>query len=210
MPEVELVLGVRRSSESDKAVVACNDWLRLGAGRTMPRLLERYRDLPQNTAPTTSLDTLQAWSKKNGWAERATEFDAGWEARKNTEREAELAYGLALDYERIRKLKRLADFLESQLYEQSAPDPLTGIRTFLNVWIPDIKTIGSGDNAERVDIERFNPAIFEQYRAVLDDLAKEVGGRIRKQDITSGGKPIDPIRLVEVIRPPDDEETLPD
>jgi hypothetical protein len=61
-----------------------------------------------------------------------------------------------------------------------------------NVWVPDVKQIGSGADAERVDIEHFNSAIISEYRATLDDIAKETGGRVQKQqtDLTSGGKPI--------------------
>lgn len=181
---IELLAGERQVGETDKAAQACNDWLRLGTGRTMPRLLERYRDLPQNTAPTTSLDTLQSWSKRFDWQVRAAEFDAGWEQLKNAEREAVLSYGLSLDYERIRKLYRLAEFLESQLYARAEDG------TYPNVWLPDVKSIGSGENAERVDIERFNNGLVEQYRKVLEDIAKETGGRVQRQDMTSGGQAV--------------------
>lgn len=193
MVEIELLSGQRQKGESDNAVIACNDWLRLGTGRTLPRLLERYAVMHQSAPPTASLDTLKKWSVRFDWQARAVQFDATWEVRKNAEREAELGYGLALDYERIRRLKRLADFLEAQIYEQGEGG------AYHNVWLPDVKQIGSGEYAERVDIERFNGALFDQYRATLDDLAKEVGGRIRKQDITSGG---DKLKF-EIVYPDD-------
>jgi hypothetical protein len=188
---IELLSGQRQSGETDRAVQAANDWLRLGSGRTLTGLLDKYRDLPQNAAPTTSIDTLQNWSKRFDWSSRAAEYDAGWEARKTAEREAVINYGLALEYERIRKLYRLAAFLEAQLYEQGEDG------VFHNVWMPDVKSIGSGEFAERVDIERFNAPLIEQYRKVLEDIAKEVGGRIEKKDITSDGKPI-PIIAVKM------------
>jgi hypothetical protein len=188
--ELELLSGHRQSGESDNAVVACNDWLRLGTGRTLSRLLSKYNDIQQKSAPTQSLNTLQQWSAKFDWQARATEFDAGWEARKNAEREAVMGYGLALDYERVNKLFRLADFLEGQIYEKGAPDPVTGYEPYHNVWVPDVKSIGGGEFAERVDIERFNSALLAEYRATLDDIAKEVGGRVKKADVTSGGKAI--------------------
>lgn len=180
--EVELLSGQRQSDESDQAVIACNDWLRLGAGRTHGTLLERYRDLQQNTAPTTSLNTLQAWSSKYEWAARASAYDALWELRKTQEREAVLNYGLALDFERLRKLYRLAAMLEAQIYERGSEGVLH------NIWLPDVKSIGSGEFAERVDIERFNAPLIEQYRKVLEDIAKETGGRVNRADITSGGE----------------------
>lgn len=188
--ELELLSGQRQSGESDNAVVACNDWLRMGTGRTLSRLLSKYAEIRHITPPTTSSDTLKNWSARFDWQARAVEFDAGWEARKNAEREAVMGYSLSLDYERVNDLLRLADFLKSQIYEKSAPDPVTGYQSFHNVWVPDVKSIGGGEFAERVDIERFNSALLEQYRGVLDDIAKEVGGRVKKSDVTSGGKAI--------------------
>jgi len=175
--QVELLSGQRQKDESDKAATALNDWLRLGSGRSLTRLLEKYTDLHYN-APTLSLDTLKNWSKRFRWQERASEFDASWEARKNAEREAILGYGLAHTYERVRKLYRLADLLESQIYERGELGALH------NLWLPDVKAIGSGEFAERVDIERFNSPLLEQYRKVLEDIAKEVGGRVQKQEVS--------------------------
>jgi hypothetical protein len=194
---LELLSGQRQSGESDAAVVACNDWLRLGTGRTLPKLLSKYGDMRQKAAPTQSLDTLQNWSRRFDWSARAVEFDVDWEARKNAERQAVMDYGLSLDYERVNKLLRLADFLEGQIYEKSAPDPETGYQSFHNVWVPDVKSIGGGEFAERVDIERFNSALLAEFRATLDDIAKEVGGRIKKTDVTSGGKTI-PIAITKM------------
>lgn len=176
--ELQPLKGQRQKSESDNAVIACNDWLRMGTGRTLPELLHRYSEIPQDTPPTNSIETLKTWSKKFLWAERATEFDADYEAIKNAERQAVMDYGLALDYERVRKLKRLVDFLERQIYEKGLGDD------YHNVWLPDVKQIGAGEFAERVDIERFNSALISEYRAALDDLAKEVGGRKQRQEIS--------------------------
>lgn len=182
--ELELLNGQRQSNESDKAVQACNDWLRLGSGRSLPGLLTKYSEFYQNEPPTSSLATLKRWSTDFSWQSRAVEYDAGWETRKNAEREAVIGYGLALDYERLRELYRLAAFLRSQIYETSEG----GI--YHNIWVPDVKSVGSGEFAERVDIERFNAPLIEQYRKVLEDIAKETGGRVDKKDITSNGETI--------------------
>lgn len=195
MAVIELLSGQRQSSESDNAVIACNDYLRMGTGRSLSKLLVKYGDIQQKSAPTQSIGTLQQWSAKFDWQSRATEFDAGWEARKNAERQAVMDYGLSLDYERVTELIRLAEFLKAQLYERGvlfdeSGNPTNRPGAYHNVWVPDVKSIGGGEFAERVDIERFNSAIFEQYRAVLDDIAKETGGRIKKTDVTSGGKTI--------------------
>ncbi len=102
--------------------------------------------------------------------------------------------GLALDYERVSRLKALGEFLFAQLYEQG----VTG--TYHNLWVPDVKQIGSGENAERVDLERFNGPILEQLRGVLDDIAKEVGGR--KQKVEHSGPAGGPIEIIEVVPSP--------
>lgn len=176
-PQIDLLSGQRQSGESDKAVQAVNDWLRLGNGRTLSWLLEKYTDSPQN-APTDSLNTLKHWSKTFSWADRAREFDASWEARKTAEAEAVLNFGLAHSHERLRKLYRLAALLEAQIYERGIYGDLH------NLWVPDVKSIGTGEFAERVDIERFNAPLLEQYRKVLEDIAKETGGRVQKQETT--------------------------
>lgn len=175
--ELHPLKGQRQSGESNNAVVACNDWLRLGTGRSLSTLLQKYCETLQNAAPTQSINTLQDWSKKFMWAERATEYDADYEAIKNAERQAVMQYGAALDYDRVQRLKRLLDLLEAQIYERGLEGDLH------NIWLPDVKQIGSGDSAERVDIERFNAALLSEYRSTLDDIAKEVGDRRQKTDV---------------------------
>jgi hypothetical protein len=191
MAELELLAGQRQSGESDAALIACNDYLRMGPGRSFSALAQKYNDLKKSQTPTQSLTTLFTWSSRFEWQQRATAFDAAWEAIKNEERRRVMEFGIALDFERVRKLMRLAEFLESQLYEQGEGGE------FHNVWLPDVKSVGSGEFAERVDIERFNGDIISQYRAVLDDIAKEVGGRIKKQEVSGkdGGA-----LIVQVVR----------
>lgn len=178
---IEPLAGQRQKRESIRAVEACNDWLRLGPGRTLRGLLDSYSKIEKNEAPTTSRATLMAWSSRYLWAKRAEEYDTRLEAEKNERARQIMESGLALIYERVGKLKTLADFLEGQMYEQGEDD------VFHNVWLPDVKQIGSGEYAERVDIERFNAAIIAEFRATLDDLAKETGGRKQAMDVTSGG-----------------------
>jgi hypothetical protein len=180
--ELHPLVGVRQSGESDNAVIACNDWLRMGPGRSLPGLLEKLTTIYQSSPPTQSEGTLKQWSSKFGWAERATEFDANWDVIQTQERTQELSYGLSLDFERIRKLKRLSDFLEGQIYEQGANGQ------YHNVWCPDVKIVGQGDRAEVVDIERFNTGLIVQYRETLNDLAKEAGGRVVKSQQELTGK----------------------
>jgi len=52
------------------------------------------------------------------------------------------------------------------------------------LWTDDVKGVGSGDVAEVIDYEVFNAAEVIQYRGVLDDIAKETGGRAIRNEHT--------------------------
>lgn len=196
---LKLLAGQRQKRETSRNVQACNDYLRLGPGRSLRILWERYAKDNRSLPPTSNFDTLKMWSAKWGWVARAEAYDAECEQAKNARRREIMESGLALDYERVETLKRIAALLEGEIEKRAEVEgldgepakdkngnPIEGER--YRVWLPDVKQIGSGDYAERVDIERYNSAIFGDLRGVLDDLAKETGGRIARQDITSGGK----------------------
>lgn len=165
---VELLAGERKENESDKAVIACNDYLRLGAGRSLRKLAKKYDKTKRNTTPTDSLSTLGQWSTEYDWQQRASLYDGELEHLRNEKKRKEFEAGLALDYERVHELKSLAHLLKQDLT--------------VRLWLDDVKSIGSGEFAERVDLIRFNSALVEQYRGVLDDLAKETGGRKTKTE----------------------------
>lgn len=167
--------------ESPKARQAWADYLALGDGRSLEKLLALYRSCSE-PAPTGQMTTLKLWSRAFGWQSRlqaiadaaAAEAEAAIQAR----RREVLETGLALDYERVDALKGLARKL---LDEVDAG----------RLWLPDVKAIGSGENAERVDIERFNGSLVEQLRGALDDLAKEKGERVKKLEHSGpGGVPV--------------------
>ncbi len=82
-----------------------------------------------------------------------------------------LKTGLALKAERVKKLVKLAGLMEKDLFG--------GV-----LWVEDVKMIGSGPLQERIEFEEFNTAEVQQYRGVLDDIAKEVGDRAQKTELT--------------------------
>jgi len=183
--KVKLLAGETQKSESNKAIQACNDYLRMGVGRSLAELSRIYTAQHHEAPPTQSWDTLKAWSCKYNWSNRAGQWDSNTDERKTLEYNLAMKNGLALDYERVNSLKGLALFLESQVYEQGE----TG--KYHNVWLPDVKSVGYGENSEIVDIERFNAGLIQQFRGTLDDLAKETGGRIAKSELGGiGGGPI--------------------
>jgi hypothetical protein len=156
----------------------------MGAGRALSKLHAQYTTKDDQTRPPTgNLSTLKEWSTRFAWQGRAELYDKAVEAEKTRlageRRRQAMEEGLALDYERVRKLRKLARKLERELRQED------------RVWLPDVKQIGSGEDAERVDIVRFNAPLIEQYRGTLDDLAKETGGRKKQTEISGpGGKPI--------------------
>ena len=168
----------------------------------MRGLAAKYRKTPQNPAPTLSYDTLRGWSEKFGWKERATLYDEEHEASRNERMQEVLDEGLALEVERVDQLKKLGQFLHDLIYEQGAEKPrktsvecpecshsfradVGTYRPFHNVFMPDAKSLGSGEFAETIDIERFNAPLLSIYLKVFDDLAAEVGDRRRDESLQS-------------------------
>ena len=187
MEQVVLLAGEKQERESSRARQGCNDYLRMGPGRSLRRLLEVYHKSDQKRPPTAHLSTLKRWSVSYGWQVRAEAYDAQIEAQKDARAAEIMASGLALEHERVEKLKKLAGFLEGQVYE-----PDEDGAGYPNIWLRDVKQIGSGEDAERVDLERFNAPLIREYRGALDDLAKETGGRVHKTELTGAeGGPLE-------------------
>jgi hypothetical protein len=185
-PSLVPLAGAGQPGESARAIQACNDWLRLGEGRSLPALLARYTKSTQTEPPTRALGTLKKWSMRFDWAGRAGGYDAAViEQAKNARRAAILEAGLALDYERVAVLSDLAQLLVAQVAERNPEGNQH------RLWVPNVKAVGSGPWTQIVDIERFNAPLLSELRGVLDDIAQEVGGRIRKQELTGkNGGPI--------------------
>jgi len=174
MKQVEPLAGQRQKGETSRAVQACNDYLRMGRGRVLRDLWRQYNESQQNTTPTQAWDTLAGWSSRYDWSERAEAYDAELERRKTERAQEIMATGLALEHERVEELKSLYALLRDQLYEQGEDGVLH------NLWVPDVKQVGAGEYAERIDIERYNSALVSDIRGLLDDLAKETGGRMQR------------------------------
>jgi len=83
--------------------------------------------------------------------------------------------GFAKGHERVKALKDLAVILEDELLQDDKR------------WCKDVKQVGSGQGAQIVDILRFNAAEVEQFRGLLDDIAKEKGERKAQTGLTLDG-----------------------
>lgn len=176
-------------TESNKARQAFEDYYALGAGRSLAKLAKAYQSQPKPSPPTKLLSTLKHWSSAFDWPGQVAARDAElareqFEAMKKAARET----GYALIEKRLTDLDKLADLL----FEE--------INTEDKRWLPDVKQIGQGENAERVDIVRFNAPLIEQFRKTLDDIAAEMGQRVKGLELTGkDGGPIE-VRDIEAIR----------
>lgn len=110
-------------------MIACNDYLRMGPGRSLRLLMAAYDKSARTDTPTTSLGTLGKWSTAYRWQERAELYDAALEAEKTAaekarqqaiaeRRKAVMEDGVAFDFERVALLKKHAEFLEEQIFYQ--------------------------------------------------------------------------------------------
>lgn len=172
-------------SETSRAKQAWADYVTLGPGRSLEKLAALYQSSPK----PTPLRTLKGWSSAFGWQARLIEI-ANREAIAAEEREAAyrrsiLEDGYALAHERVKALKDLGQKLHAELTKDG------------KLWVTDVKGIGGGDSWERVDVERFNAAEVDQYRGILDDIAKETGGR--KQSVEHSGSVEIPIKVLQGV-----------
>ena len=98
-----------------------------------------------------------------------------------------LKSGLALKEVRVDKLRQLAALMEKDL--------LGGF-----LWLEQVKGVGSGPTATLVDYEEFNASEVAAYRGVLDDIAKEVGGRAARLEHTGADGGAIPITYIKENR----------
>jgi hypothetical protein len=151
---------------SPRASRALLDYLNLGPGRSLPALVQRYKN--QESPPTRALNTLRMWSSKDDWAARAASFDA-LEAQRISEeyrahREALLQTGLALQHERIERLTTWFQKLDALTQSDEA------------IWIRQVKTLRlENGQFERVELRRFNDDLFRLLLGILQAIASEIG-----------------------------------
>lgn len=177
---VELLAGERQAKEQNRAVVACNDYLRLGPGRSLAKLLGRYQNAIE-APPTKRLKTLADWSTTFGWQTRAAAYDAEIERQKNDYVQQIMKSGLALAHERVSRLKDLTEHMLRELCEVDESGQVIGFKNDA-LWLKDAKWLGKGEGGERFDLVHFNSPGLDQLRGFMDDLARETGGRRQKRD----------------------------
>ena len=175
----------RFPGEHSRAVATCNAFLILGPSRSFWWLRNRLKELDERP-PTQK--TTRKWADKYHWMERAENYDQMMIETIQARREEAMASGLALNSERVIVLKQITEILLKNLDEieelaEDVPDPDAEPERS-RLWLRDFKQVGR----QVVEIRRYNSNLISDIRGLLDDLAKETGGRVTKTDVTSGGQ----------------------
>jgi hypothetical protein len=183
--------------ETPRAAQAWADYLALGPDRSLAKLLHRYQTA--SNPPTRRLKSLADWSAAFDWQGR---LRAIADEQASAAQEAQRQYiasimetGFGLPHERVAVLKRLAGVLL---------DELTADGDDNRRWVSEMKRYGL--------VERFNRGEFETLRGLLDDIAKETGGRVHKTELTGkdGGAIETAGTLVHIYLPDNGRENTPD
>lgn len=131
----------------------------------------KTRATPRTEADGTWYEMARAWK----WEERAAAWDAQVDAELEktiaAERKKILRTGMALQHKRIERLNYLVEKLLLMVEDED------------KVWVPDVKSVGTGPTAERVDLVQFNAPLFHEIRAHLADIAAEMGERSKKSEV---------------------------
>ena len=80
--------------------------------------------------------------------------------------------GLALRSVRVEKLKQLAELMELDLFGKL-------------LWVDKFKSVGGGPNFTTFIEKEFNKAEVDAYSRILDDIAKELGHRVHKTELST-------------------------
>jgi len=109
------------------------------------------------------------------WEERAQAYDDAQFAEEEKEAQRVRRSGLALQHKRILALQTLVEGLIKETGEKD------------RVWLPDVKAIGTGPDAERVDLVQFNDGLYKEIREYITDIADEMGDRVKKKEVMHKG-----------------------
>ena len=127
-------------------------------------------ELPKE-APSKWYELARKWL----WKERAAAYDAHLTAELEAEIEGEKARVYAEGFaQRHRRIATLNAKAEQLLAMTEDPE---------KIWLADVKAVGTGEFAQRVDLVTFNAALFHELRATLADIAAELGERVKKKEL---------------------------
>ena len=182
LPRLRPIVGEVQPGENARAIIACNDYLRMGRIRSVARVKKLYQDMSREArargqrvaVPTTDNNKIYDWSKRFSWRARAEAYDAMMEAKRTAAAEAEMTTGLAQAHERVSLLKELTDGIVQEIADKGFYAEKTHVA-------------GQGENRRETSEEVFRSHEVAAVRGLLNDLAKETGGRIHRAHVTHGG-----------------------
>jgi len=183
----------RAAGESARANAALRDYFRMGAGRSLRVLLERYIQQKANTdaterPPTVQWWTLSTWSDRYDWQKRveaqtvieAAEDEATWRERR---REA-----IERDWQVASKLLKLSD----QILEQG-PKFLKATTRVIKQGRPALRDtegrlIDPGEPEERLTVVALDAGLAVKAAATGSDLARKAAGLdVQKHEVNATG-----------------------
>lgn len=176
------IAGELQPGERPKAVRACNDYLRMGPGRSLGKLAASIVKVQVEIGRVSGTDTaalkrrtksvksaLERYSSAYGWVARAEMFDAALEEKRTREATRILSSGYANPHERVYQLDRLARKVVRDLDE--------------SLYMLEPKQVAG----RRVDVKRFKSKQVAAARGILEDIALETGGRVKQSHIQVSG-----------------------
>jgi transposase-like protein len=157
--------------ESSKAYAAFCAYRDLGFERSIAKVAQ---------ACGKSVGLLNRWSSQYQWVSRADAYDQHLQKVKQAAEEAEIqrimSEGYALVHKRVEALNKMAVMIEAELTEEAAERR----GSVGALWVRDYRL--SKDFCKEIQV--FAAPIISELRATYADLAKELGQRIAKTDIT--------------------------
>jgi len=151
-------------------------YMRLGTKRSVNAVAQKETKKSQEKTRTNAGPEWYDAEKEWKWKERARAYDEWIRAEEDRviaeEKDKVLKSGYALMHKRVKTLDRLSRKLEMMEKDDS------------KLWIPETKTTVMGEN-KSVTVEKvvFNHHLYLLIDKLFDSIAKEVGDRVKKQEI---------------------------
>lgn len=100
-------------------------------------------------------------------------------------------HGIGTAENRVKHMQRRHGLLNQVISERALSSEMADVpggKTGLLVH--NVKSVGAGENAERVDLYEVDAALLKEQRDIERQVAQELGQWLDKVDHTSGGKPL--------------------
>lgn len=150
-------------------------FMRLGTRRSIRSVfLKENKQKQAKTSTNVGPEWCNA-AKQWNWEERARAYDKYQRDEEDKiiaeERDKVLRSGFALMHKRVKELDRLVDEFKKMARDKN------------NIWIPETKTIVGENETTHINKVVFNHQLFQLIDKYLDSIAKELGERVKKQEI---------------------------